>query len=333
MRSVTRLGVTVLTALAALAALAVPASAARPLPGVSVRQPKPIVGTVDITYVPGAGIRVTPGGDIATGFACATTPQSTTTVVDCYRTSDALFDYECSALDIDTVGLFAVAAVPPMDAWAQCADDSGGRLAHLDTRQALRAHEAFNTIVTTHVGCSAKYAETVTTAWDIRCAYSFSLRQPIVGGVTMTQQSIGGALTWSTWGVLSNPTDWTCVLVQPSPLAGAPYVDCNRAATSAYQWFCDNVVVTATVSPTLPNAPLPQVRGQASCDGNTAVPATPHVPGLSLSTYDVPMVSGTAIDTYSATLGYDTARFVCQAWGPLNTFVPIAPWTVECDEP
>lgn len=47
----------------------------------------------------------------------------------------------------------------------------------------------------------------------------------------------------------------------------------------------------------------------------------------------MPLLTGGDVDVEAAWLNHDTDRFVCQAWGPLSTSVPVAPWTVECVEP
>lgn len=79
-------------------------------------------------------------------------------------------------------------------------------------------------------------------------------------------------------------------------------------------------------------SPAPQVNGQLSCDGNTTVAVGPGATvAYSMSTKDV---SGSApVDFLTNAWNYDTDTLICQAWGPLDTSVPIAPWKVECAEP
>jgi hypothetical protein len=316
----------------AAGATALPASASGI---VEARLPVPVVvekginGTIEITYTPAAAPRITPTGDLAVGFTCTSQVTESGANVTCDKKADGLFSYWCSAVDITAVGAFV--PTNPVNVGSYCSDGSGGALAQLDTSKGLRKHADFPRVTVAGVVCAAGAAQAPATPYHVQCSFTAQLRQPIVGGITIGQATVGGVILVSTWGVLST-TDWSCS--QSIGVLVPPTVTCVDSGTdhSKTQWYCDETAATAQADPGLPPV-VPRVRAQLSCDNTTAaIPASSVVNGT-ISSAEVPTAAGGPVDTNATLMNWDTGVFICQAWGPANTPVPVAPWTVNCDEP
>jgi hypothetical protein len=319
----------------AFGATALPASASGIL---EVRVPAAVVvekginGTIEITYTPAAAPRITPTGDLAVGFTCTSQVTESGANVTCDKKDDRLFSYWCSAVDITAVGAFVPA--DPVQVGSYCSDGSGGSLAQLDTSHGLQKHVDFPRVTVAGVVCSAGAAQAPATPYHVQCSFTAQLRQPVVGGITMTQTSAGGGYTAWPWGVLATP-DWSCTQsLSPPGSVVPPTVTCVDSGTdhTKTQWYCNQTAVTATADPGPPPV-VPRVRGQLSCDGTTAAIPASSVVNATISSAEVPTSAGVPWDTNAVNMNWDTGTFICQAWGPLDTPVPVAPWTVTCNEP
>jgi hypothetical protein len=322
----------VLCALASVL-LAPLAASARPLP------PPPVIvvdkyvtATIDVSYVPGAGFTAVPGGDAAAAYACTTTEGPSAISVVCDKDAGKGYRLTCTIVDIDAYGAFTQELTPRVQADGRCADSTGGVVAALDTNNSTHTHVEHVRRVADELTCAVRVEEASSLPFHTRCTYSATARVPIIGSITMWQDLGSTNYNATTGGVLT--TDFNCNAsifpsnaVPPVP----PTVTCT-AKPSANQWYCDDVFVQASVAPLVTSPSVPQVNGQLSCDLNTGPVAPPGV-GYTLSTNDVPTPAGVPVDYLDAPFNHDTDTFICQARGPLDVVVPVAPWKVECAEP
>lgn len=296
------------------------AANAKPLPDTGVRIQKGLTGTIVIEHTPGVGVTVVPGGDLAVGYDCRTATADASASVVCVKDAGSSYVFTCTNVDVESVGVsFPDARV---QASAYCADTDESHTATFDTdhRDNDAEHNVFPITSGDRVGCSANGVP-ATRPFAIRCTFRALGRQPIEGGILIEQLVPGGLIVVTELGVLADDDLWTCV----QNVGWPPTVVCDRNDVSI-DWFCNYAFVEATAA-----GPLPSVRGQLSCDGTTTAIA-PGRTGETMSTNDVP-TNGVTSDVYGEWRSYDTERFICQAWGPLNTPVPIAPWSVLCWEP
>lgn len=289
---------------------------------------KAMTGWVDVWYVPGTGLHASPGGDLAAGFGCRSEPGESDLLVWCDKHPDGAFTYLCSSTDIEATG--PSVSGTRVRASGYCADSSGGWIANLDTKYESRKHIDHPRLDAVSTLCHVELVETALAApFHVRCTFLSGVRQPILGGVTMSQALPGGPVQVTLSGVLAT-SDWTCALTIGNP----PTVRCTDDGTdpALTQWYCSRAIVTATVHDPVPPL-VPRVRGQLSCDDTRTPIAASSVSGGTISTAEVPTAGGATTDANTVTFDLDTHVFVCQAWGPLNTVDPVAPWTVSCDEP
>lgn len=310
-------------------ATATPASA-RPLPPPPERVEKYISATVAITYLPGLGTFVTPGGDAAWAFDCVTTDDGRGTV-DVTCTKDAGSDYvlTCSKIDVTGTTFGTPSFEPRLDGRGWCSDNVDTWVETMPPPGTVRPYRSFLHLSTERLGCATAGPPDV--AYTVTCAFSAAARQPIVGGVVMTGTT--GGFTWTTWGVLSGP-DWECVALSTL----VPTVRCMTRQDTT-QWFCNQTFAMADGT----GSPVPlRVRAQTTCDTKVLGAAPPEPAPVNgrgtfgpnvVSTEEVPTLSGGTSDTYMDWLDHDANVFFCQAFGPVGTPAAITPWTVHCWEP
>lgn len=298
---------------------------AKPLPDTGIRAQKGLTGTIDIAFAPGSPVPVTvvPGGDLAVGYDCRTSAVATSTGADvsCVKDAGSAYVFTCTNVDVAETGFqFPDARV---QASAYCADTDEAHVATYDSanRDNDAEHNVFPITSGDRVGCSANGVP-ASRPFTIRCTFRALGRQPIEGGILIEQFTVGGLILVTELGVLADDSLWRCVQEVTWP----PTVVCDRNSKTI-DWYCNHAFVEATA-----DGPLPSVRGQLSCDGNRAA-IPPGRTDESMSTEDVPTSGGVPTSVYGETRNYNTEQFICQAWGPLNTPVPVAPWSVLCWEP
>lgn len=292
---------------------------ARPLPDTGIRVEKRIVGTITITNTAAGVTQVVPGGDLAVGYACDVTAggDGTGSAV-CVQDAGDGYVFTCNHVAV------ADLRAPGVHATAYCADDTTDISADYDSGDFGR-YNGFgwgSKLAANRVYCAAGGAKD--TPYTVTCTFKVLSIAPIAGAVTISQATAASPIVVTTSGVLDVARLWECSLDLGTP-PPPPTVTCERVDTTI-DWFCQFTDVEATAS-----GPLPSVRGQVSCDGNK-LPIVGRRAGQTLSTDTVPL-GGVVTDYNGVTLDHPTDMFICQAWGPLNTPVPIAPWTVRCDEP
>lgn len=311
-------------ALAIAAALTLAAggasATARPLPDTGIRVEKPIVATITVTSTAAGIVQVVPAGDLAVGYACHVTAAGDGSgAAVCVQDTGDGYVFTCNRVDV------ADNRVPGVLARGYCADDTREITADYDSTNfgAYNGWAVGSKLAANRVYCAATGPKS--TPFSVTCTFKVLSVMPIDGGVTISQATQTSAVVATPFGVLAVDDLWDCAMDIGTP-PPAPTVTCNRDDTRV-DWFCQFTDVTATAP-----GPLPSVRGQVSCDGNK-LPIPPGRTGQTLSTTTVPGFAGTTTDYYGAMLDHPTTVFICQAWGPLNTPVPIAPWSVTCYEP
>jgi hypothetical protein len=310
-----------------LCAAATPANAADPAP-TAVRAEKFLSASITVTYVPGAKAVVVPGGDAVWGFTCKTKDDGAGNVdVHCDRIPVLGVTLVCSTVTVTGTTPATLPYSPRLTAEGSCSNADDTWTERLVAPGSVPDPRPHVNIPTYALDCHVAAAPTV--AYTVTCAFAGSVRQSILGGVTMTADETG-AVTFSLWGVL-NSSQWTCFyVIWPTTSPGPPTVRCEAVPTPNIQWYCNQTAVTvvAPTPATRPQTPL-RVRGQVSCDKNdTFLPS----PGT-YSTQEVPTLGNAEWDNAGGFLNMDTDTFICQAWGPLNTPLPIGPWVLDCAEP